>query len=125
MVRTIVSILISLLILIGACLFEVYYIKDEFLAFHAVLETLYQKADDQTATAEDAKAVRDVWEDKKRHLHIWVPHTDISYIDYWLSEAVGLIYTKRYDEALPKLEVLLSIAQNLPATYTINPENVF
>lgn len=125
MVRTIISILIAALLLLGACLFEANYIHREFDEFHAVLVTLYEKTDNQTANEEDAKAVRQLWEEKKRHLHVWVPHTDISYVEYWLSEAVGLIYMKRYDEALPKLEVLLEITKNLPGTYSLDPENVF
>ena len=66
-----------------------------------------------------------MWTEKKSHLHIFVPHNDISYVDYWLSEACGLIYCGEFELALGKLEVLLEITKNLPGGYALKLENVF
>ena len=102
-----------------------WYLNKQFDDFHEALVILYKKVEDESATREDGYAVRKMWADKKSKLHIFIPHNDISYIDYWLSEACGLIYTKQYDLALGKIEVLQEITQNLPDAYSIRLENIF
>ena len=69
--------------------------------------------------------MRALWDDKKSKLHIFVPHNDISYIDYWLSEACGLLYNGEYELALGKVEVLKEISKNLPDAYNVKFENIF
>ena len=101
------------------------YLNKQFDEFHEALDTLYSKVEDETANREDGYAVREMWADKKSKLHIFIPHNDISYIDYWLSEACGLIYRKEYTLALGKIEVLQEITQNLPGGYTLKLENIF
>lgn len=101
------------------------YLNKQFDEFGGALDTLYKKVEDRTANREDAYAVRDMWLDKKSKLHIFVPHNDISYIDYWLNETCGLIYTGEYDSALCKLEVLKEIASGLPDSYSVKLENIF
>lgn len=88
------------------------------------LTTYYQKTENQTSTTEDGKVVGKLWEEKKKTLHILIPHTSITYVDYWLTEATGLIGQGKYDLALPKLEVLLKVIEGLPATYEPTLENV-
>ena len=66
-----------------------------------------------------------MWTDKKSKLHIFVPHNDISYVDYWLNEACALIYCGNYDLALGKIEVLKEISKTLPGGYEFKLENVF
>ena len=56
--------------------------------------------------------MRTLWTDKKSKLQVLIPHNDISYIDYWLSEACGLIKYGHYDLALGKIEVLKEITKN-------------
>lgn len=124
MVKTLASIFISLALLLGISFYEIYYVDEEFKEFSEQLETLYEKTENETANRQDAEAVRTSWNKKKETLHVWVPHTDISYIDYWLSEGLSLIYTKDYDEALSKLEVLIEICEKIPGTYTFSWENI-
>lgn len=125
MVRTLASIFIALALLLGVSFYEIYYVDKKFGEFSEQVETLYEKVENKTATRQDAEAVRTSWNKKKESLHIWVPHTDISYIDYWLSEGLGLIYTEKYDEALSKLEVIIEICEHIPGTYTFSWENIF
>lgn len=101
------------------------YIKKQFGQFYVAVDALYDKVEEGDATREDAYAVRDNWTDKKKKLHVFIPHNDISYIDYWLNEACGLIYTDDFDLALGKLEVLKELAKSLPDSYTVSFENVF
>ncbi len=118
---TATAIVLCLALFIGV---EIYMHK-QFDEFHDALGTLYKKVEDETANREDGYAVKKMWADKKSKLHVFIPHNDISYIDYWLSEACGLIYTKQYDLALGKIEVLQEITKNLPDAYTIKLENIF
>ena len=77
MVRTIVSILVSFALLLGISAYEIYSVGTTFKTFSEALVSLYNKAEDQTATYEDGVAVRTYWKDKKRTLHVWIPHTSI------------------------------------------------
>ncbi len=120
-VYTLTAIALCLALFIGVHI----YMGKQFSEFHDAVETLYKKVEDKTANREDGFAVRSMWTKKKSHLHIFVPHNDISYVDYWLSEACGLIYCGEFELALGKLEVLLEITKNLPGGYALKLENVF
>lgn len=120
-IYTVVAFLVCLCLFIGV---EI-YLDRQFDEFHDALQTLYKKVEDRTANREDGYAVKEMWSDKKSKLHVFIPHNDISYIDYWLSEACGLIYCKEYDLALGKIEVLQEITKNLPDAYTLKLENIF
>ena len=125
MVKSIIYTLVAIALCLGIFLGTQYYIGRQLGQFHSALETLYDKIEDKTATREDAYAVRNMWADKKSKLHIFIPHNDISYVDYWLSEACSLVYTDEFDLALGKIEVLLEITKNLPDSYSVKLENVF
>lgn len=125
MVKSIITTLTAIALCLGFFIWTHFYLYNEFSAFHAALETLYDKVENEEANREDAYAVKTMWENKKSRLHIFVPHNDISYLDYWLNEACGLIYNGNYDLALGKIEVLLEITENLPDAYSVKLENVF
>lgn len=101
------------------------YLNRQFNEFSDALDSLYKKVEDNTANREDGYAVKQMWADKKSRLHVFVPHNDISYVDYWLSEACGLIYKGEYELALGKIEVLKEISKNLPGAYSVKFENIF
>lgn len=125
MVKTLMGIFISLSLLIGITIFENHYVSRQFDEFYAELSALYQKTEIESATNEDAEAVRISWNERKKSLHVWIPHNDISYVDYWLSESLGALQTNDFDEALHKLEVLKEICRNIPSAYSLSPENIF
>lgn len=125
MVKAICYTVAAILICIGLFIFSGIYLENQFNEFSSALDTLYEKIEDETATVEDGYAVRTLWTDKKSKLHILIPHNDISYIDYWLSEACGLIKNGHYDLALGKVEVLKEITKNLPDAYSLKFENIF
>lgn len=125
MVKSIIYTLVAIALCLGLFLGTQYYIGRQFGQFHSALETLYDKIEEKTATREDAYAVRTMWTDKKSKLHVFIPHNDISYVDYWLSEACALIYRGEHDLALGKIEVLLEITKNLPDAYSVKLENIF
>lgn len=125
MVKAISYTLAAIALCIGLFIFSEIYIKTQFNEFAGALDTLYSKIEDKSATREDGNAVRTLWNDKKSKLQIFVPHNDISYVDYWLSEACGLLYNGEYELALGKIEVLKEITKNLPDAYGIRLENIF
>lgn len=125
MVKTLLSIFIALGLLAAAAIFEEIFVDKQFDKFEAALETLDVKVRNETASRGDAESVRTLWEEEKKVLHIVIPHRDIGYVDYWLGEAVSLIETKNYDDALSKIDVLLTICEQIPETYRITFENVF
>lgn len=125
MVKAISYTLAAIALCIGLFIFSEIYIKNQFSEFESALDTLYSKIEDRTATREDGTAVRTLWNDKKSKLQVLLPHNDISYVDYWISEACGLLYNGEYELALGKIEVLKEITKNLPDAYGIRLENIF
>ena len=125
MVKAIIYTLTAIALCVGLFIFTEWYVDRQFDEFSAAVEVLYDKVEKETANREDGFAVRTLWNDRKEKLQVFLPHNDISYIDYWLSEACGLIYNKEYSLALGKLEVLKEITENLPNSYTLRLENIF
>ena len=125
MVKSIIYTLTALALCVGVFIGVEIYLHKQFEQFGDALETLYRKIENEEANREDGYAVREMWENKKSKLHIFLPHNDISYVDYWLNEACGLIYEGNYQLALCKIEVLRDVAKNLPDSYSLKLENIF
>lgn len=125
MVKTLVSIFISFALLLGVSIFEHKFVVDSFALLEKTLVALHDKTEDHTATYEDGTAVRALWEQKKKSLQMWFPHSALLEFDYQLYEAVGLIYVHDYESALPKIEVVLGMCENIPHAYTLRKENLF
>jgi len=125
MVKTLISIFITLALLVGVSAYELYHVKETFAIFHDALESLYYKTENERASHEDGKIVRKIWVREKKDLHIWIPHTIIENIDYQLNELLGYLYEYDFQDALPKIEILLEISEFIPQTYSLNLENIF
>ena len=125
MIKTIVSIIISLGLILSVTIYEHKRVKTTFEDFGKVLTTLYEKTEAGEVTYEDGTSAEEFWENKKNTLHIWLPHTAILEIDYQLYEAVGYLYVRDYKSALPKIEILLGMCENIPQSYRFSIENIF
>ena len=125
MVKTLISILISLGLLLGFSIFEHKFVVHNFELLKQTLISLHDKTEDHTVTYEDGTAVRALWEQKKKSLQVWFPHSALLEFDYQLYEAVGLIYVQDYESALPKIEVVLGMCENIPHAYMLRTENLF
>lgn len=125
MIRTIVSIFITLALIIGVSIYDIHYVQTTFAVFHDTLRSLKEKTELGEATYDDGLAIRSYWDSKKRIMHIWVPHTPLAEIDYQLDEAIGYLYTQDYAGALPKIEVILGLSENIPSSYTLTLGNIF
>lgn len=124
MVKSLISIALTLALLAGLALFEGLFVKNQFESFEEELQTLVVKVEEETANAEDAKAIQTSWEHRKENLHIWIPHNDITRIDDYMSEMVRLIGEKEYSLARAKLEVLTHLTECLPDTFRAKLENI-
>lgn len=128
MVKTVLKIVggivVTFAFIFGVVLYENYAIHDTFSAFAKVLQALYEKTEAGEVTYEDGTATEEFWEHKKNTLHIWLPHTAILEIDYQLYEAVGCLYVRDYNSALPKIEILLGMCKNIPQSYGFRFENI-
>lgn len=125
MVKAIIYTLVAALLCLSLFFFTEWYVGKQFSEFSEAIDTLYDKVENKTANREDGFAVRELWNSKKEKLHVFLPHNDISYVDYWLSEACGLIYYENFELALGKIEVLKEISKNLPGAYRLKLENIF
>lgn len=125
MVKTFLSILISVALLVTAAVFENFFVSSQFEKFSAAVTSLEDKVRERKATPADTDTVRTLWDSEKKLLHIVIPHGDIAYIDYWLGEAAGCIESGDYDDALSKIEVLVVICKQIPEQYSVTIENIF
>jgi hypothetical protein len=125
MVKTIISIIITFLLIASLATFELFYVNTTFEEFRSILCGLHEKAEDSCATHEDGLAVQKFWDDKKKYLHVWLPHTSIEGVDVHLSEALGYLYEGRYTDALPKIEVLIDMSENIPHVFELDWGNIF
>lgn len=124
MVKTLISMLIVAIILIAGALYENDFVNRQFIEMHDVLDVLYEKVDDQTATQDDVYAVQKNWIEKKKVLHIFIPHNEIKEIDLWLSESVTLVRDKEWNDAISKIEVLKELTEQIPKTFKLSWENL-
>lgn len=124
MVKSLVSTIIAVCILVGGAVFEQRFVTRQFSEFEVAVETLKEKAERGDATADDMKALRKNWLARKKYLHIFIPHNEIKELELWLSEAVSFSEYEDLKELADKLEVILSLSEEIPKTFLISFENI-
>ncbi len=113
-------------VLLAVCAaFEANFVGRQFCEFDEVLSVLYEKVNEQTAVEDDVYAVQKNWLEKKKYLHVFIPHNEIKEIDLWLAEAVKLVEGKAWQDAVSKIEVLKELTEQIPKTFLVTWENVF
>ncbi|MCD8309355.1 MAG: DUF4363 family protein [Clostridia bacterium] len=106
MVRSVWITAAALALCVALFVFTDFYIGRQLDEFNIAVTALYEKTEEGNVTTADGEAVRIMWRNKKSRLQAFVPHNDISYIDYWLNEACSFIKTGKYALALGNLEVV-------------------
>ena len=124
MVKTITSILVVACLLMVGTIYENTFVKRQFNEMHVVLVPLYDKVDDNTATQDDVYAVQKNWIEKKKVLHIFIPHNEIKEMDLWLAESATLVRDKEWNDAISKIEVLIELTEQIPKTFMLSWENI-
>ena len=125
MVKTFISTIVVALLLCCLAVYESDFTKRQCEELSVVMETLDEKVGDKTAVEDDVYAVQKSWLDKKRYLHIFIPHNEIKEIDLWLAESVKLVRDEKWEDALSKIEVLRELAEQIPKTFAVTLENIF
>jgi hypothetical protein len=124
MVKTLISMIFVALILLSGIIYENDFVNRQFVEMQTVLDVLYQKVDEKTATQDDVYAVQKNWIEKKKVLHIFIPHNEIKEIDLWLSESATLVRDKEWSDAISKIEVLKELTEQIPKTFKLSWENL-
>lgn len=124
MVKSIISMLCVFTLLVVGAIFECNFILRQFKEFDVVLDELYVKIDEKTAVKEDVIAVQDNWIEKKKWLHVFIPHNEIKEVDLWIAESVVLVRDKKWGDALSKVEVLKELSEQIPKTFVVSIENI-
>ncbi|MBE7086869.1 MAG: DUF4363 family protein [Clostridiales bacterium] len=125
MVRSIVSIICASVIIFFGVLYEGKHIDNTFNELNLGFHLLYDKIDEQTATSDDVLSIQKLWLEKKKSLHVFIPHTEIKEFDMWLSETVTLVRDKEWADAISKLEVLIELSEQIPLTFKFRLGNIF
>ena len=125
MVKSLICICVAALLLACGALCEWAILKNNFNEFQEELTALTRKLEEETATGADATPVQTSWEERKQHLHGWIPHNDVSRIDDYMSETVRLVTEGEYSLALAKVGIMSHLTECLPGTYLPHLENIF
>ena len=125
MVKSLFSMIIVALILVGGAIYENKFVTEQFSEFNQVLSVLYEKVDEHIATIDDVYAVQENWLEKKKSLHAFIPHNEIKEIDLWLSESTTLVRDEQWEDAISKIEVLKELAEQIPKTFQLTLGNIF
>ena len=125
MVKSIITVISSLLILVGAAIYEQVYITSAFNNLREKAVIMQIKETDKSATVTDAETIRDFWIKEKEKIHAFISHNDIKELDLWLSEAVAFTKNGKYDEAYTKYVVIVDLCKTIPKGYFIRFENIF
>ena len=125
MKKSILTAIIAILLLFCCAFLENKTVNDTFNVFYDFLEQTELKIKRETITSEDARVLKDFWLEKKKILHIWIPHADIKEIDLWLGETLAFTENENYEEALTKIKVLKILAKQIPSTFSLRIENIF
>lgn len=125
MVKSIISIICVLALIIAVAIYENNFVTRQFEELDVLLAVLYEKTETETANKDDVLAVQQNWVEKKKYFHIFIPHNEVKEIDLWLSEAVALVEKEKWEDALSKIEVLRELVEQIPNTFELRLENVF
>lgn len=115
----------ALLLIAGLGIFEHFYLNKKFEVFESHLEELYVLATEKTATEEDVAKIEKWWDNEKAKFHIFIPHTIIRDIEFWLAETRGYIVIENFEFALVKIETIKLAARSIPHSFKIDFGNIF
>ena len=84
MVKSLIPVLVALLLLSGAAVYEQIYVRSAFEQLREQAVIMQEKEFSGTATVSDAENVRNRWIKEKEKIHAFVSHNDIKELDMWL-----------------------------------------
>ena len=124
MVKTLVTMLCVLVIIVAGALYEGDFVQRQFVEIQEVLTILGEKVEKETAVEDDVKAVQENWLEKKKYLHAFIPHNEIKEVDLWMSEIKKLVRDKKWEDVISKIDVLKDLCKQIPKVFLVSPENI-
>ncbi len=125
MVKSLITVIVSISLLVGAAIYEQAYVGAAFDKLYEQALIMQEKETNKTATPSDAERVKNLWIKEKEKMHAFVSHNDIKELDMWLSEGIAFTKTGKYDEAYTKYAVIADLCKSIPKGYLIRFENIF
>ncbi len=124
MVKSFISLLFAFILLLGLSFLEQFYINKTFKEFKVIMVDIYEKIESDTAKKEDVISAQEFWIDKKKKLHVFIPHNDVKEIDLWLAESVTLVENDKKEDAISKIDVVIELIEQIPKTFSFKIENL-
>lgn len=125
MVKTTVTLLIVLAVILAASFFENNYLVKNFDYFDKSLDEIIENTDKGEDSSDKLFQLTKWWKDKKNVLHAFVPHSDIRDIDGLMVEANKYIKNEMYNTAAAKLQKLDDMIVSITQNYSFNFGNIF
>lgn len=103
---------------------------------HKILEDIFKELEfrlvlldydlqNSNANINDINEIIRYWEQRRKVLHLVIPHADIRPIEIYLYQLKNAIEYEKYFEASEYAEVLISQVENLPKSFIFCAENIF
>ncbi len=124
MVKTLVSIIVAALVIVGGGIAENAYLSATFDGLTDVYEEIYHSSEQEKCTVGQAESAKKAWFDKKKTLHALIPHTEIKEVDLWVYELTEYVRQGNFKEASAKAYVILELFDKIPKTFSISLENL-
>ena len=125
MVKAILSALIAALVIVALGITENAVLNKHFGELTEELNVIQLKIKDGSCKKKDILEFQSDWIERKKTLHVFIPHTEIKEIDLWISECVYYAGSNDYKEALAKTEVTKELFEQIPKTFLVRIENLF
>ncbi len=124
MVKSLVTIIISICFIAVGAFLESYYVKTSFNDLITVVEQVEMKFEEEKAAKDDILALQKLWIEKKETLHVFIPHTEIKEIDLWIAECVTYAHEQKYEDAMAKMQVVKELCEQIPKSFLLRLGNV-
>lgn len=124
MVKSILSVIITLSLIIFGAFIENFYVKKSFKELNQIAIVCQHKADDQTLSSNDTNLLQNTFLRKRKLLHVFIPHTEIKEMELWISESVKCAKDLNYQDASLKLEVVIELTEQIPNNFKLTWQNI-
>ena len=124
MKKVLITIICSVLLLVAGGIYEQVVVLKQFDEFKSSVSECLDKANAKTLTVNDINELSNDWEDKRKYLHVFIPHTEIKEIGLWLSEATAFAEYNNMEETADKLQVIYDLSKQIPDNFRIKIENI-
>ena len=124
MVKSILSVIITLSLIIFGAFIESFYVKKSFKELNQIAIVCQHKADEQTLSSNDTNLLQNTFLRKRKLLHVFIPHTEIKEMELWISESVECAKDLNYQDASLKLEVVIELTEQIPNNFKLTWQNI-